>query len=493
MLLSVLPAAVGGATAGANAAPRGPAPAARSEAPVDFSTNPNICWTQTEGDQVGDATTLDLASATLEYDCVSKLLTVSARTVSPFSTPTVHDFFGAFDTDNNPSTGCGGADLYADAAWVPARNEMLAALVTRTSCTSNPTFKEWLLPKRSDPYHLSLSFNPSGFIPHVSSFNWNVDIAPDPDNYDVVGNGNLFHASIPTFPPSGSSAFTMHTPSQVGGSFTSIIPGNFAGNAATDLLLYRAGPGADALWINDGTGHFTGKPLRITGAYNEIVPGDFNHDGHTDLLFYLAGSGQDFIWFGNGAGGFTSHQFTINGYYVIVPGDFNGDGYTDLLFYGPGTAPDYIWTFHNGGYTSHAVRINGLYSITPADLNGDGRTDLLFYAAGSAPDYVWNAHAVGTNVQFGSHAYPINGAYTGVYAGDFDGNGRDDLFFWSRGWGRDAILDGTNSPPFVTKGPQIVINEPYNVVIPGDFNNDGRDDLFLVQYGSGRDQLWEGK
>ena len=470
-----------------------PSAAVVAAAPAHAATNTNICWSQSEGDPAGDATGIDLGSATLEYDCSSKLLTLSARAIAPFATPTVHDFFGAFDTDSNPNTGCGGSDLYADAAWVPARNEMLAALVTETSCSGQPTFKQWLVPKRSDGYHLSLSFNPAHYIPHLSSFNWGAYIAVDPDNYDLVGSGNLFHASIPTFPPSGSSAFSVHSPSQVGGSFNAIIPGRFSGNAATDLLLYRAGRGADALWVNDGSGHFTGHPLTINGDYNRIVPGDFNHDGHTDLLFYLAGRGQDFIWYGNGNGGFTSHPFTINGAYVIVPGDYNGDGYTDLLFYGPGRAPDYIWTFHAGGYTSHSFTINGLYSITPADFNGDGRTDLLFYAAGRSADYVWNAHAVGAGVQFGSHPYPINGAYTGVYAGDFDGDHHDDLFFWSRGWGRDSMLRGTSTPPYLKAGSQIVINEPYNTIVPGDFNNDGKADLFLVRFGSGADQLWEGK
>jgi hypothetical protein len=456
------------------------------------ASNPNICWSQTEGDPAGDATSLDLVSATLEYDCSSKLLTISARTASRFATPSVHDFFGAFDTDANASTGCGGSDLYADAAWVPARNEMEAAIFTVANCTAQPVLQVFLTPKRVDAFHISLSFDPSAYFPHLSNFAWNMFIAPDADNFDVIGNGNLFHAAIPDFPPSGSSAFSVHTPDQVGGSFTDIIPGQFAGTAATDLLLYRAGSGADALWTSNGSGNFTSTPLTINGAYNQIVPGDFNHDGHTDLLFYLAGRGQDFIWFGNGSGGFTSHPFTINGGYHIVPGDFNGDGYTDLLFYAPGAAQDYIWTFHSGGFTSRPFTINGHYLITPGDFTGDGRTDLLFYAPGTAADYIWDAHAVGSSVQFGSHAYPINSVYTNVYSGDFDGNGHDDLFFWSRGWGRDSMLNGTATAPFVTKGPNIVVNEFYDKVVVGDFNNDGKADLFFIQYGSGPDQLWEG-
>src|SRR6202012_3982683 len=103
---------------------------------------------------------------------------------------------------------------------------------TVTSCSATPTLQQYLTPKRVDSHHISLSFAPASYFPHLNDFNWGVLIAPDPDNFDVVGGGGLFPASIPNFPPSGSTAFTVHTPSQVGGSFNAIIPGKFAGNAA---------------------------------------------------------------------------------------------------------------------------------------------------------------------------------------------------------------------------------------------------------------------
>jgi hypothetical protein len=461
-------------------------------AATPLSTNSNICWTQTHNDTAGDASTLDIIQAELEYDCASKNLTVVVTTRDAFATPQVHDFFGAFDIDADASTGCGGSDLYADAAWVPDRNQMLAAVFTVTSCSATPDLKEFLAPKRYSAHSIALTFDPSAYFPHLNQFSWGVLTAPDPDNFDVVGNGSLMPASIPNFPPSGSTAFSMHTPSQIGGAFTDIIPGKFSGGAATDLILYRAGSGADALWTNLGNGTFSSTPLSINGTYTQIVPGDFNHDGHTDLLFYLAGPKQDFIWFGNGSGGFTSHPFTINGSYHVVPGDYNADGYTDLLFYAPGTAHDYIWTFHNGGFTSAPFTINGSYQITPGDFNGDGRTDLLFYAPGTAPDYIWDAHAVGSGVEFGSHAYPINDVYTHLYAGNFGGGSFDDVFLWSRGWGPDSLLRGQSGAPFLTKGSQIVINEFYDKIVVGDFNGDGKADLFLISYGTGADQLWEG-
>ncbi len=470
-------------------------PALRNDAAVTMSsTNQNICWSQTRNDIAGDASTLDMVSTMLQYDCKSKLLTVSVNTRDSFATPQVHDFLSAFDTDSNAGTGCGGSDLYVDAAWIPSRNQMLAATFTVDSCTAEPLLQTSLTAKRSNTKNLAVSFDPAPYFPHLNDFAWGVLIAPDTDNFDVAGSGALFLASIPNFPPSGSTAFTTHTTSQIGGSFSAIIPGDFGGDSKTDLLLYRAGAGADALWTNNGSGGFTSSPVTINGVYNAIIPGDFNHDGHTDLLFYLAGSKQDFIWSGNGAGGFTSRPFTINGSYRIIPGDFNGDGYTDLLFYARGTAQDYIWTFHNGGYASAPFTINGTYQITPADVTGDGRTDLLFYAPGAPHDYIWPAHAASPgHVAFGSDAYPINNVYTHIYAGDFNGDGHDDLFLWSRGWGPDALLRGQTAAPFLAAGSQTVINEFYDTIIPGDFGGDAKSDLLLVAFGSGTEQLWEGK
>ena len=274
-------------------------------------------------------------------------MTVGITTVDVFATPEVHDFVAAFDTDGNPSTGCAGADLYVEAAWESDRSQTLAALYNETSCGAPTSIAQWLVPRRSDSHNLYLSF-PESFIPSHTHFGWNVIISPDPDSWDSVGYGSLSPASIPDFPPSGSTVFSGTVADPIYGPFTALVPGDFNGDGKTDLLAYRAGTGADAICTSLGGGHFSCAAVTINNSYDQVIPGDFDHDGQTDLLFYKRGAPTQYLWTNIGTGHPTTHAFTIRGSYIIVPGDYNGDGYTDLLFYAPGPTSDYVWSFGPG-------------------------------------------------------------------------------------------------------------------------------------------------
>ena len=89
-------------------------------------------------------------------------------------------------------------------------------------------------------------------------------------------------------------------------------------------------------------------------------------------------------------------------------------------------------------------------------------------------------------------AYSIYGTYTDVIPGDFNGDGKTDLFFWARGWAPDALLRGSGSAPYLTAGPPTIINEFYDTIVPGDFNGDGKTDLYLITWGAGADKIWNG-
>jgi secreted trypsin-like serine protease len=90
----------------------------------------------------------------------------------------------------------------------------------------------------------------------------------------------------------------------------------------------------------------------------------------------------------------------------------------------------------------------------------------------------------------GGPALSIGGNFTPV-AGDFDGNGRDDLLLYASGPGRDFLWRGNANNGFVNNANRVTIGGNLRPVA-GDFNNDSRDDIFWLGPGDAEDILWQG-
>ncbi len=130
--------------------------------------------------------------------------------------------------------------------------------------------------------------------------------------------------------------------------------------------------------------------------------------------------------------------------------------------------------------------INGHYTqIVSGDFNGDGHEDLLFYAAGTQPDYAWFGRANGTYV---SRQVTINGSYD-ILPGDFNGDGTTDLLFYGRGLLPDSLWIAHHDGNFTSAA--VTINGSYDIV-SGDFNGDGATDLFFYAPGPAPGYMWTG-
>ncbi len=254
------------------------------------------------------------------------------------------------------------------------------------------------------------------------------------------------------------------------------------------------------------------------------LTGDFNGDGVGDLAaFYGYEDGRVTLltWLGRGDGGFTGplHSWTAapgNWNFDAMTaqaGDFNGDGRDDVaVWYAYGDGGDKLFTMlarPDGGFGAHSSsferapgdgwHVNRMKFAT-GDFDGDGRDDLAAlygYRDGSVKLLYWAGQTDG------GFAEPVHGwestgwtfRQASLHAGDFDGDGRDELAAWyDYADGHDAVIGfrlGTDGK-FGDRRDMLTLpagsyDRSRMKIVTGDFNGDGRDDLAtLYGYADGR-------
>jgi hypothetical protein len=131
-------------------------------------------------------------------------------------------------------------------------------------------------------------------------------------------------------------------------------------------------------------------------------------------------------------------------------------------------------------------QVTGSYRPFTGDFDGDGRTDIFWYGPGSASDTIWFARG-GTT--FDRLSRPVSGSYL-PFTGDFNGDGRTDIFWYGPGSGPDSVWlsrgDGTFS------GASRPVGGVYEPLV-GDYDGNGRTDVFWYAPGSpasSPDRMW---
>jgi hypothetical protein len=141
---------------------------------------------------------------------------------------------------------------------------------------------------------------------------------------------------------------------------------------------------------------------------------------------------------------------------------------------------------------------NGMSNLTVGDFNGDGKQDVVGVESSTGKLWLYRGHGDGT-IDGGSTRTELGTGWnsmTNLFAGDFNGDGKDDLggvetstgkLFLYRGHG-DGTIDGGSTRTQLGTG----WNSVDKLVGPGDMNGDGKDDLVATETSTGKLFLYRG-
>ncbi|MFH7242842.1 MAG: FG-GAP-like repeat-containing protein [Spirulina sp.] len=261
------------------------------------------------------------------------------------------------------------------------------------------------------------------------------------------------------------------------GDLTNLFIGDFNGDGRSDFLRQEKGgfatdaPRMLETYLSNGDGTFRlvwgnqDANRAMHGDLTNLYMGDFNGDGRTDFMRQEKGAFASDIWSmievytANLDGSFTRagvmHDAAMHGDLTnLFIGDFNGDGRSDFLRQEKGSfatdAPRMLETYLSNGdgtfrlswanQDANRMMHGDLTNLYMGDFNGDGRTDFLRQEKGAFATDPWLmldiyvANPDGSFSQkFVMNDSAMNGDYTNLFLGDFDGNGRSDLLLQEKG------------------------------------------------------------
>jgi len=184
-----------------------------------------------------------------------------------------------------------------------------------------------------------------------------------------------------------------------------------------------------------GASPFNGVPYASVSAAHALMLTDTNGDGNLDVLTMAEGGTRAAILLGNGRLGImsaTQGPAVANASASIVAGDYDDDGWTDYA-----TASVFgfnVLTRGTAGVFSAGPLVqpaagpaNGPRGLFSGDLNGDGRDDLGYQDDGPARTLWLHPQRVGSGLDVSPQTIPTSAEAAHGRVVDLNGDGRNDL------------------------------------------------------------------
>jgi hypothetical protein len=235
------------------------------------------------------------------------------------------------------------------------------------------------------------------------------------------------------YAPSTTSFGVAKTLSGTASTPKALQAGDFDSDGKLDLLLATNNSGKVQFLKGNGDGTYQAAVDAFTGAgFYDLRVLDVDSDGNLDALVVSAAGSKLLVLAGSGDGTFTKKNEYATGTspYALDVGDFNGDGKADVVT-GNSDGMSISVLIGNGDGSFRAAQNTSLgervVSVVAADLNGDKKLDTTATTAVSNAGkfFVFLGSGDG-NVQ-PAVSYNAGAYFSGVAAGDLDGDGFPEL------------------------------------------------------------------
>jgi hypothetical protein len=315
---------------------------------------------------------------------------------------------------------------------------------------------------------------------------------------DFAGNGRPglavanqhYSQSISILPGNGDGTFQAKQDYPLPSEPNGVAIGDFNGDGIPDVAAVEGSPQSlVSILLGNGDGTFqAAQNISVPGAFGDIAVADFTGDGHADIA--VTTDAGVAVLLGNGDGTFQApRDFTAAGGSArrLAVGDFNGDGVPDLavLSFDPfpqGTVTVLLGDGDGNFRESTHFAAGGIVeAIAAGDFNGDGRQDLVVgnELTSDTGDLVF-FFGNGDGTFQAPRTLDIGAIPSYIAVRDLNGDAVPDLAVATMS-NNVAMLaghgDGTFGPPqFFGVG-----RLPQSIAV-ADFNGDGRPDLATANY-----------
>jgi len=244
----------------------------------------------------------------------------------------------------------------------------------------------------------------------------------------------------------GAGGFSMGTSLAVGSDALAVAVGDLDDDGNLDVVVSRPVAPEVEIGFGDGAGGFTSTQeiaLPGGGSAFTVTVGDANRDGENDLIIADAQQSRVLVYTGTQPANFGQSYCVLEipgNPAAVTLGDLSGDGFDDLVVTAFGSDRYVVVTdildpqLQDGEvgdpnvcpYLSFDVLVPARPSLAKvADVTGDGINDLVACLAFTATMCVvpGTPGGMGEPIVLDSSGSPLR-----PFVGDFDGNGRNDIF-----------------------------------------------------------------